>query len=289
MVRLDGPGLSVAGSADLLGQPRDGQPGTLEPYEIGTVRLTPVPASAAPSETVEIGPRIQPVQPVYARYWLHNKGPAPMGNQPVSVHLHRGDGHDWRDGRDGAVEVTVASDLTSTTYEGTVWITAPPGWTADPFERPVRLAPGGWTRFTVDLGAGPDAAGGVLAARLDYAGGTVEDVLPLGDDPGAVVATLPADELRLRPGQRGTLTVRLENTAGYAVRGEVQAISPWGTWEMVSPSVQGFELGAGGQADVRIDVAVPEGTADGHWWALAKVMWFGRVAYTAAVRIVVAA
>src|SRR5690349_7974848 len=28
-----------------------------------------------------------PVQPVYTRYWLHGKGPAPAGNLPVAVHL----------------------------------------------------------------------------------------------------------------------------------------------------------------------------------------------------------
>jgi alpha-mannosidase len=29
----------------------------------------------------------EPSQPVYARYWLHGKGPAPAGNVPVAVHL----------------------------------------------------------------------------------------------------------------------------------------------------------------------------------------------------------
>ena len=27
------------------------------------------------------------MQPVYARYWLHGKGPAPAGNVPVAVHF----------------------------------------------------------------------------------------------------------------------------------------------------------------------------------------------------------
>src|ERR1700729_3922599 len=29
----------------------------------------------------------EPAQPVYTRYWLHGKGPAPAGNLPVAVHL----------------------------------------------------------------------------------------------------------------------------------------------------------------------------------------------------------
>ena len=32
----------------------------------------------------------EPAQPVYARYWLHGKGPAPAGNLPVAVHLSPG-------------------------------------------------------------------------------------------------------------------------------------------------------------------------------------------------------
>src|SRR6201999_219701 len=30
---------------------------------------------------------LEPAQPVYSRYWLHGKGPAPAGNLPVAVHL----------------------------------------------------------------------------------------------------------------------------------------------------------------------------------------------------------
>src|SRR6202012_5148624 len=30
---------------------------------------------------------LEPAQPVYSRYWLHGKGPAPAGNLPVAVHV----------------------------------------------------------------------------------------------------------------------------------------------------------------------------------------------------------
>jgi alpha-mannosidase len=275
-VRLAGPGLTVAGRADVVERPRSGDPAALAPFEIGTWLLN----APARGSTVEIGPRSEPVQPVFARYWLHNKGPAPMGNQPVSVHLHRA--------ASGAVSVTVASDLTSTVYDGTVWIDAPAGWTADPAERPVRLEPGGWTRFDVDLLAGPAAAvGGVVTARLEHAGSTVEDVLTLGDPGPALPADLDVDEVRLRPGQRATITLSLANAAGHAVHGEAQVISPWGTWEMLAPHTQGFTVDAGGKASVPIGVTAPADATPGTWWALAKVMWFGRVAYTAPVRLVV--
>src|SRR5262249_58873317 len=32
----------------------------------------------------------EPAQPVFTRYWLHGKGPAPAGNLPVAVHLAPG-------------------------------------------------------------------------------------------------------------------------------------------------------------------------------------------------------
>ena len=32
----------------------------------------------------------EPAQPVFTRYWLHGKGPAPAGNLPVAVHLSPG-------------------------------------------------------------------------------------------------------------------------------------------------------------------------------------------------------
>jgi alpha-mannosidase len=276
-VAVDGPRLAVTSASSLLERPLDEWSGTLAPFEIRTLAMSANDIAPAP-DPVEIAPRIEPVQPVYARYWLHNKGPAPIGNQPVSVHLHR---------RDGMIEVTVASDLTDGTYDGTVWITAPRGWTADPSERPVQLVPGGWTRFTVDLAAAADALAGVLTARLEHAGSTFEDVLPLGEVAGPLDARLDTDELHLRPGEQGTLTVRLTNPAAYAVHGEVQVVSPWGTWHMLSPHAQGFEAVAGETVTVRVDVRVPADAVAGSWWTLAKVMWFGRVAYTPATRLVV--
>lgn len=273
--RLDGPGLAVTGAADILERSREGALPELAPFGIATLSLAPTVDGGGP--LVDIAPRAEPVQPVYGRYWLHNKGPAPLGNQPVRVHLRRRD--------DGRLEVAVASDLTDTVYDGMVTLTAPPGWTVDPFERPVRLEPGGWTAFTVAVADGPGA--GVLTARLEHAGSTVEDVLPVGTDAGTLAAELDTGELRLRPGQRAALTVRLANGFGYGLHGEVRVVSPWGMWEMLSPHAQGFTVGAGAKTEAVVDVTVPLSTTPGTWWALAKVMWFGHVLYTAPARLTV--
>ena len=59
----------------------------------GTVTLgLSVPAEAAgpgPAPAADLAPAAlpEPAQPVYTRYWMHGKGPAPAGNLPVAVHL----------------------------------------------------------------------------------------------------------------------------------------------------------------------------------------------------------
>ena len=49
----------------------------------------------------------EPAQPVYARYWLHGKGPAPAGNMPVAVHLSPA-ALTLDDGQPGTLRLTVA-------------------------------------------------------------------------------------------------------------------------------------------------------------------------------------
>ena len=36
----------------------------------------------------ELAPQAEAAQPLYARYWLHNRGPAPLGGLPAVAHLH---------------------------------------------------------------------------------------------------------------------------------------------------------------------------------------------------------
>ncbi len=55
------------------------------PAEVpGTAAATGAAPHPAPAALPE------PAQPVYTRYWMHGKGPAPAGNLPVAVHLSPG-------------------------------------------------------------------------------------------------------------------------------------------------------------------------------------------------------
>ena len=65
----------------------------LAPFETVTVVVRPRAPARAQHErghrrtasATAVPP--EPVQPLYARYWLHGKGPAPAGNVPVAVHF----------------------------------------------------------------------------------------------------------------------------------------------------------------------------------------------------------
>jgi hypothetical protein len=81
---------------------------------------------------------------------------------------------------------------------------------------------------------------------------------------------------------RLTVTSRVAS----AVHGEVQLVSPFGSWGMLSPAVQGFRAAPGEPAQLAFAVAAPAAARPGsRWWALAKVMYFGRVRYSQAISI----
>ena len=65
------------------------------------------------------------------------------------------------------------------------------------------------------------------------------------------------------------------------MHGEAQLVSPFGSWAMFSPPAQGFSATPREPAVLRFGVAAPATARPGaRWWALAKVMYFGRVRYT---------
>jgi hypothetical protein len=80
-------------------------------------------------------------------------------------------------------------------------------------------------------------------------------------------------------------------TSGLAsgLHGEAQLVSPFGTWEMLGPWTQGFSIAPGAGTVLRFPVRVPPTARHGRWWALVKVMYYGRVRYTEAIPIIIKA
>jgi hypothetical protein len=301
---------------------------SIEPFEIVTLRA--LFEEAPVSAEVQVGPAAtEPAQPVFTDYWLHNKGSAPMGNQPVSVQIRPS-----RLAGSGPFElpITVASERTDEAVEGSLVIEVPRGWQASPRDRPYRLEPGDHVAVDVTVSPG-DAAPGryFVAARITVGEGTLEDIVTLDVRPetdtaeatdrtrplaiaierALATATIdatrptfrddrddvPVEELLVElldqgiavaPGERASLRLSLRNCVASEIRGEAQVISPYDTWDFIGPWTQGFAVDAGEATIVDFDIAPPPGTPPGDWWALVKIMYFGRLHYTqsVAVRIV---
>ncbi|MFL0178215.1 NEW3 domain-containing protein [Mycobacterium sp. SMC-15] len=298
-LRSDLGPVTVLGRADLLEQPREHPaPDRLHGYEIATV------TARLDSENLGTGrpmaPESEAAQPLYARYWLHNRGPAPLGGLPVTpaLHPHRVDADP---GALLKLELTVASDCIDAALSGAVTWRCPPGWVVTPTEQPVRLAAGDHMRVPVAVTVPGDAAPGLypLRARLGLSGDVprawlqqVEDVAVVRvGDPGLdrllYVDDPPDVEVTAGRSARLTVTVGTDAHADLAV--EAHLISPWGSWEWAGPPALGAVVPAGGQVAVTFDIAPPVWAGPGTWWALVRVGGAGALAYSTAARLAVRA
>ena len=256
---------------------------------------------------------VEPVQPVYARYWLHGKGPAPAGNLPVAVHFSPARVALAEPGEAGLVTLTVGCGPEPAS--GTVELVLPDGVTAttEPDLR-YELAPGGYAAWDLTVRAAPGTGPGryFAAARIrDEHGQVIEDtaMIAVGErrwpDPALppeealevmqadfIVAANEAEltvltpELRLTPGSRGEVQVSVSTQLASEMHGEAQLVSPFGTWDLFSPPAQGFSATAREPAVLRFAVTVPATARPGtRAWGLVKVMYFGRVRYSQAMPI----
>jgi alpha-mannosidase len=320
-------GLTAARGASLLedagGEPvplRDGAAVAVVPAAgVVTLEVTPaVPAWLAGSPAAPDGARLpEPAQPVYARYWLHGKGPAPAGNLPVAVHLSP-PGQSVLPAETGQLVLTVACGPEPA--RGTVDIDAA-GLDVEPGGPLSYDLPGlGHARWELAVRQRPGSAGGpppgaaghrfVTARIADHAGQVIEDAaLITATSPQAAGGGMPEDaaaewargaraisaeagldlaprRLELAPGGAGAIEVTVASHAGSDLRGEVQLISPAGSWEFVPGWTAGFAVAGGTSVTLSFPVTAPADARPGQrWWVLAKVMYFGRVRYSEAAEV----
>ncbi len=100
---------------------------TVDMPGFGTVTLTVRTARAGGPDPAPVP--AEPVQPVYARYWLHGKGPAPAGNMPVAVHFSPARAALPEPG--AAVPVTLTVAASGLPARGRVELAAPDGITVE--------------------------------------------------------------------------------------------------------------------------------------------------------------
>jgi alpha-mannosidase len=319
-IRLDS--VSAAWLTDLLEE----SDGAALPVDDGTVvvdmspfsTVTVVLRTAAPAgRDGTAAPGAEPVQPVYARYWLHGKGPAPAGNLPTAVHFSPTRTALPDPAQRGTLTLTVGCGAESAA--GTVELVTPAEVSVTPAQDlRYELAPGGYASWDLTVRVAPETPAGryFVAARIrDETGQLIEDtaMVAVGEDrwpdldlpPEVSLERMQADymagaaevdlqvltpELRLPPGGRGELLVRVSSGLGSELHGEALLASPFGSWESLGAWTQGFSVAPGQSTELRFAVSVPETARPGAcWWALAKVMYYGRVRYSEAISVAVEA
>ncbi|OXM61655.1 glycoside hydrolase family 38 C-terminal domain-containing protein [Amycolatopsis vastitatis] len=259
--------------------------------DVATLRLEPgVRARGLAGEFV---PAAEPVQPVHTRYWLHNEGPAPVGNLPVSVHVTP---PRLKLGEDGRARFDVTVGCSGRRARGRVELDLPPGWRVERVpDLGYDLEPGEHARMAVEVRGTAASGRYLLAARIaDDHGQVLEDTAeilvgapPVGDD--LVDVTLATEAIAVEPGGSAELVVSLANRAQSEIRGGVAVISPFGTWAgevTIGPRVQPFRLAAAGRTTVPVTIRAAATARPGaHWWALVRVTAHGRLTYTPAVEV----
>jgi alpha-mannosidase len=311
--------------------------------ERGTVTLAITPGqlmtgSGQDPRPAANGAPPEPAQPIFTRYWLHGKGPAPAGNLPVAVHLSPGR-LAMQPGESAGLRVTVACGPEPAS--GTVQLDVPEALTlisaastgpasgvtaeagpgsddTDAGKLPYHLAACGFAAWDVLLQVPDDSATArhfVAARIIDDVGQVLEDVAVIAvGEAAAPGADAPLDELppaletislaeaaeatltrltghlELPPGGRGNVAIRLSNTTASELRGEAHLISPHGSWTAHQAWTTSFVAEPDRATDLSFSVAIPRDARPGQrWWALVKVMYFGRLRYSEPVWITVTA
>jgi alpha-mannosidase len=287
--------------ADLLEQRLARRDHTLDGYQIATLLARLDFPRVLDGD--DLACQAEDAQPLYARYWLHNRGPAPLGGLPAVAHLHPRRVAADRGG-EVVLRLTAASDCSDAPLGGSVALVCPPGWSVSPGELPLRLSPGNYLEADVVVSMPPGAQPGryPVRAQLQLTGDIppawsqmVEDVCMVSvgpmanpaDDRGLVdVVHGPAD-VELAAGDSARLVVAVGTDARADLALEAHLISPWGTWEWIAPAALGAVVPARGTVELGFDVAPPAWAEPGEWWALVRVGCAGRLVYSPAAKVTV--
>jgi alpha-mannosidase len=260
---------------------------SLDGFGIHTYRLN---FNALPSRSYQIGATAEMVQPVFSRYWAHNAGAAPIGNDPLKVTIRPveqmgaltsfsyDDAYNQGGTTTAAARVFVANNYQDRAVSGTVYLEAAPGWRVVPDKFDYSLAAGASlakdmviVAFPVKKGDAWGRAAGLVKARAEHAGQTYQDVLEIG----------PPLKLEWRIERQGEqIYARVRNPHRQRIEGEMSFIGPPESWagetaNRLPPREQGFSLGPG--EDTVLPLAKLADLRGA--WAVARLAYNGYVQY----------
>ena len=297
--------VSAAVRVDLLERPRvqevtpDGL--SLHGFEIATVLARFNLPQALEADHAVLAADAEEAQPLYARYWLHNRGPAALGGLPAVAYLHPQ--HVVASESPVQLRLTAASDCSDEVLHGRVRLLCPDGWSAEPAVLPFMLPPGEYLDTSVSVTVPAGVVPGLYPVRAELALTGAHVSIPpswrqVVEDVCVIAVDAPPDDVLLRlvggpepvdvvAGEAARLEVTVGTDAWADIAVEAHLISPWGTWEWLRPAASGVELSARGTAEIGFDVAPPAWVEPGEWWALVRLAAAGHLVYSPAVKVTV--
>jgi alpha-mannosidase len=260
----------------------------IETFKLSTVGMIGRDDSNFPS----IGTTKELIQPVYSRYWLHNMGAAPLGNDAVKVSLRPVEQMGnlstfaWEDPYNQGgittmqVRVQVVNNYQDQTISGEVFLEVPEDWRVVPDKIAYEIEPNGSFVKDVAIIAFPvkknlefERASGLVKARIEHDGQVLQDVLNIGKP----------YKLEWRTEQTAdSATIYIKNSYRQTIEGAVALITPPETWaggiystEPLFPREQGFSVPPNSEIAVKFAHGIlPEGS-----WRIARIAYNGNIDY----------
>jgi len=226
--------------------------------------------------------------PTFSRHWVQGRGPAPRPGPAVTVHLHpppdaaltRGCGR-WR--------VTLASNA-ARPVTAHVEVSVPDGWQATASSWTIDVAAGGWAEAELVVAAPTTSPGHHVVRVVATAEGTAgydEHVVTVGADAAPLELGRHLPDVDLVAGRAVDVAASVINRCDRDLWAEVDVVSPWGSWPLVTPARRRVTLPAAAVTTLPLRFAAPLDHPQGEWWWLLRAVAGPLVAYSPSAQIAV--
>ena len=259
-------------------------------FEIRTFQLY---SQRKSTENAQIGKTKESIQPIFSRYWQHNSGAAPIGNDAVKVSIRpleqQGElstfSYDDKYNQGGTttvgIRVSVVNNYQDRRISGEVKLDVPEDWRVVPATLKYDIEPNGsFTQdaavitFPVKKGTEWARASGLIKAVIEHDGQTFQDVLNLGK----------TFKLEWTSEQNADETIiKIKNPYRQVIEGSVALITPPETWFFNNPKFP-REIGFAAQPDSETFLRFKTGVLPAGTWRIARLAYNGNVEYLNAGR-----
>jgi hypothetical protein len=257
-------------------------------FKANEIRTFELYSNRKSSANRNLGATKEEVQPVFSRYWLHNSGAAPIGNDAVKVSLRPLEQmgnlstFSWDDPYNQGgittvgVRVQVVNNYQDRTIAGEIALEVAEDWRIVPEKIAYEIAPNGSftkdvviTAFPVKRNLEYERASGLIKAKIEHDGQIFQDVLQIGKPFKLDWRTEKTDE--------GVL-IHIKNPHRQTIEGAVALIKPYENWLFDEPNAP-REIGFSVAPRSEIVLKFAKNSSDAESWAIARIAYNGWIDY----------